>query len=232
MYPQLDYAAPLLLALAAGTVLADPDHAPHYLTPYAQPPPAAVYQVRWGQRKRKIREKENKTPLPAPEQVLVYLVLHMGGGDFHYCPSPSYSLISCTCSSSDYFGTDEQLLPHNWINDEENSCYPNSLLPVTYQSVLFSAWATCLAIWVLFQSNPQGGCGSQIFSFIYDICASPLWQWLARIVDCFTDYPGIPALKMLQIFLFVLIILTFVSDIQRVQYLVDELFNLLINVFA
>ena len=35
----------------------------------------------------------------------------------------------------------EQLLPGNWITDEENSCYPNSSLPTNlwYQSIVFSA---------------------------------------------------------------------------------------------
>ena len=40
----------------------------------------------------------------------------------------------------------EQLLPSNWIADEDNSCYPNSSLPgnLWYRSIIFSACAPCL----------------------------------------------------------------------------------------
>ena len=41
-----------------------------------------------------------------------------------YCPSdPFKQMTSCL---------PEPLLPSNWITDEENSCYPNSLLPGSF----------------------------------------------------------------------------------------------------
>ena len=67
-----------------------------------------------------------KKPLPA-QNILI-------------TPGPVYlwSIVKCLClcSPSDQFKQMnscllEQLLPSNWSNDEENSCYLNRLLPVT-----------------------------------------------------------------------------------------------------
>ena len=72
---------------------------------------------------------QNMLIIPGP----VYLVPVVGGGGgiFYFSPSPSLSLIQCTCSSPDYFmqvnSCLPSILPNHLITYEENSCYPNSL---------------------------------------------------------------------------------------------------------
>ena len=101
-----------------------------------------------------------RKPFTCPEQehyphdsvTLNFFVL---GKKISFCLSPFLSLIycMCLCSSSDCFGTDdqlftpEQLLLGNWITDEEKSCYLNTSLRgnLGYQSIIFSARAPCLS---------------------------------------------------------------------------------------
>ena len=66
----------------------------------------------------------------------------------------------------------KQLLPENWITNEENSCYLNSLLPSNFgNGTLFSlhvhhAYLNISPnIWVIFYSNPLNGFGGKFFVF-------------------------------------------------------------------
>ena len=78
--------------------------------------------------KRQVREK----PLYLLRTGHGYHVLFMGGKSSFAPPLP-YLWSSARAAHYACFSTDEQLcLPGNWITNEENSCYPNSLLPGTF----------------------------------------------------------------------------------------------------
>ena len=109
--------------------------------------------------------------------------------------------------------------PVTRLPDEENSCYSNSSLPYNrwYRSIislhLHHAYLNITQnIWVLFYSNPQGGCGGQFFPCI---CASPLRQWLARTVFQFADFFSHNLADFPAIFC---TYFDFFFDIKKVQY--------------
>ena len=99
----------------------------------------------------------------------------------------------------------EQLFRGNWVTDEENSYYLNSLVPGALgNGPLFSLHVhhahlnTAQNVWVLFYSNTQGVVGNFFFQFH----ASPPYQWWQ---NCFR-FPGFtqkllqhPALKIWRI---------------------------------
>ena len=80
------------------------------------------------------------------------------GGDLLFpLPFPIFDLVHNTAHAAHLLVSvqmnsciPEQLLPGNWITDEENSCYPNSSLPGSFQ---------CQSI--IFYSNPHGRCDWQ-----------------------------------------------------------------------
>ena len=95
------------------------------------------------------------------------------GGLISFCPSPFLSLICAAhllVSVQMNSCLPKQLLPGNWITNEENSCHPSSSLPANfwYRSIIVFACAPCLSLYrpkymCIFYCNPQGGCGGQLF---------------------------------------------------------------------
>ena len=80
------------------------------------------------------------TGLCSADDYPIYPVTVCGGKKVPFYPSPSLSLIWCTCSTSAFTVQmvqmtgclTEQLLPGTDITGEENSCNPNSSLPGTF----------------------------------------------------------------------------------------------------
>ena len=127
------------------------------------------------------------------------------GEKSHFAPALTLSLIWCTSCMAHLIvsvqmssGLPKQLLPGNWITNEENSCYPNRSLPGNFchRSIIFTACAHMLILiciaqtihMIIFYSNPQGKCGGQFFPS-NSVC-SPFWKDLLQLISSFADFSG------------------------------------------
>ena len=101
-----------------------------------------------------------------------------GKNELLHLPFPIFDLLHVLCAAHliiliriNSF-LPKQLLPDNWITNEENSCYLNSLLPSNFgNGTLFSlhvhhAYLNISPnILVIFYSNPLNGFGGKFFVF-------------------------------------------------------------------
>ena len=108
----------------------------------------------------------------------------MWGGKIFFVP-PLLYLLSSACAVHLLFSVQmtsclsQQLLPSNWITGEENSCYPNSslpLVPVHNFHMHHAYFNTAQNIWVLFNSNPPGGWAGNFFFNSDRLCS----EWLFK----------------------------------------------------